>query len=430
MGTYHDGGGGAVTCIHFHVFFHFNYVRMLMKYLIKCPESIVELAYRSPIVCKCVYRSLEPLEQMVVMRLLFLNNFCDQTTFSAWFLRPSDVYGVLKSLTNCRVVLKSNRKLPNSPPDKNIIYRLNTTFQSSLIKSLQQTSFAWQRYDGAFELSLSSDDIEKTYYKRWESILNYVVGAQNAPDLSTRSRVAASYRVSGMMMALCKQIGVLSLKHPVKTPVPVSTSATADDIIDIDGDDDDAAPPSQAASKGFQFVLMDPHSQLWEFLGGILDSLSSKQDEYLAFIELLCTLAMSLPHVLYLRSSLPNNVMKYVDYLQELGMMQCYNSSSCAPGDGTTSDVFTITMIGAYHQSPPSHSTRIENIFTHDHTGVAAQFIIVEPNFKVHAYTDSYLYVVILSKFVQIEYRLPNMVAGTLTRDSTRMAYQHGITCM
>lgn len=55
-------------------------------------------------------------------------------------------------------------------------------------------------------------------------------------------------------------------------------------------------------------------------------------------------------------------------------------------------------------------------------------FIIVETNFKVYAYTDSKLYQAILRLFMREEYKFPNMVAGTLTRESLKEAFRRNIT--
>jgi hypothetical protein len=49
-------------------------------------------------------------------------------------------------------------------------------------------------------------------------------------------------------------------------------------------------------------------------------------------------------------------------------------------------------------------------------------WIIVENNFRVYAYTSRVSAMRILSIFVRLEYRLPNLVVGTITRQSARRA--------
>ena len=55
------------------------------------------------------------------------------------------------------------------------------------------------------------------------------------------------------------------------------------------------------------------------------------------------------------------------------------------------------------------------------------RFLIVQTNFKVFAYTESRLFLAILSLFVNIEMKLPNLVIGALTHKSVRNAFLRGI---
>ena len=57
-----------------------------------------------------------------------------------------------------------------------------------------------------------------------------------------------------------------------------------------------------------------------------------------------------------------------------------------------------------------------------------SQFIIVESNFKVYAYTDSLLYRAILCLFMREDYRFQNLIVGMLTRDSLKEAFKKKIT--
>ena len=56
------------------------------------------------------------------------------------------------------------------------------------------------------------------------------------------------------------------------------------------------------------------------------------------------------------------------------------------------------------------------------------QFIVVESNFKVYAYTDSRLYQAILRLFIREDYRFPNLMVGMLTRESLNEAFRKKIT--
>jgi transcription initiation factor TFIIH subunit 4 len=54
--------------------------------------------------------------------------------------------------------------------------------------------------------------------------------------------------------------------------------------------------------------------------------------------------------------------------------------------------------------------------------------IIIETNFRIYAYTASPLQISILDLFSELEYRTPNLVVGSLTRESLRFVYSKGVT--
>ena len=60
--------------------------------------------------------------------------------------------------------------------------------------------------------------------------------------------------------------------------------------------------------------------------------------------------------------------------------------------------------------------------------GGLALSLIVETNFKLYAFTASLLDARLLSYFVEVQYRLPDMCMGEITRDSAHDAYRAGIT--
>jgi len=53
--------------------------------------------------------------------------------------------------------------------------------------------------------------------------------------------------------------------------------------------------------------------------------------------------------------------------------------------------------------------------------------LIVETNFRIFAYTQSSLHESLLRLFAKVEYKLPNMIVGTLTEDSIKVAINAGI---
>jgi len=58
----------------------------------------------------------------------------------------------------------------------------------------------------------------------------------------------------------------------------------------------------------------------------------------------------------------------------------------------------------------------------------AQGFIILETNYRLYAYTDNPLQTAVLNIFVTLKSRFPNLVVGTVTRDSVKKALSNGIT--
>ncbi|XP_061374051.1 general transcription and DNA repair factor IIH subunit TFB2-like [Gastrolobium bilobum] len=55
-------------------------------------------------------------------------------------------------------------------------------------------------------------------------------------------------------------------------------------------------------------------------------------------------------------------------------------------------------------------------------------FVVVETNFRVYAYSSSKLHCEILRLFSRIEYTLPNLIVGAITKESLYNAFENGIT--
>ncbi|KAH9762203.1 General transcription and DNA repair factor IIH subunit TFB2 [Citrus sinensis] len=55
-------------------------------------------------------------------------------------------------------------------------------------------------------------------------------------------------------------------------------------------------------------------------------------------------------------------------------------------------------------------------------------FVVVETNFRMYAYSTSKLHCEILRLFSKIEYQLPNLIVGAITKESLYNAFENGIT--
>jgi len=71
----------------------------------------------------------------------------------------------------------------------------------------------------------------------------------------------------------------------------------------------------------------------------------------------------------------------------------------------------------------------MQGLLTDSNTPVLSedQFLVVETSFRVYAYTHSDVHVTLLSQFLDLETRLPDLVISLLTRDSMQRAFDKGI---
>jgi transcription initiation factor TFIIH subunit 4 len=115
--------------------------------------------------------------------------------------------------------------------------------------------------------------------------------------------------------------------------------------------------------------------------------------------------------------------------MAEFGLLYCQDRSTFYP-----TQFGAKLLTGLLHERHSSTTTTT----TTTTTTMAAEanepmilddgYIIVETNFRIYAYTSSPLQIKLLSLFVALQYRLPNMVVGMITRQRVREALIKGIT--
>lgn len=165
---------------------------------------------------------------------------------------------------------------------------------------------------------------------------------------------------------------------------------------------------------GFQFLLMSKYSQLWTLILHGLGSYtrSARLSDPVAS-ECLCLLA----HILFDSSLYGHSIRQYTRPQQEMiqDLMVGIGLVHIPPG----SDLFypTAAIQDLLLDSPAKNMNITPKLS-----------LIVEPNYHVYAYTDSRLYLAMVSLFVRIQSNFPSFVAGVLDRDSCLRAFSHGIT--
>ncbi|XP_024951371.2 general transcription and DNA repair factor IIH subunit TFB2 isoform X2 [Citrus sinensis] len=133
--------------------------------------------------------------------------------------------------------------------------------------------------------------------------------------------------------------------------------------------------------SGFQFLLMDTNAQLWYI---VREYISNSQERGINQADL-------------------------ISFLLEL--------SFHVAGEGRKENWFIPTKL----------ATNLSMSLT-DSSARKEGFIVVETNFRMYAYSTSKLHCEILRLFSKVEYQLPNLIVGAITKESLYNAFENGIT--
>lgn len=251
---------------------------------------------------------------------------------------------------------------------------------------------------------VTTHDLERYTLSEWDTIMHFLVGTPNYQD----------------------------------PPAPVVNFVLQTGLVQIDpefrGPEENA--PYVIASKGYEFMLLDTHQQVWHFVSQYLEMIKGQERgvELLreALFFLIC-LSSSRVGEAYPAASLSKDcrVMLFPFSMFGLLKLQKFGSSS-------KSSVFYPTQVALSLVKETSHSASMwalsdkamEDALAHPQPGDSSHLaIIVQSNFTVYAYTTSTLHINMLGLFCEVSTirRLPNMVFMKMTRDSVRSALALGI---
>jgi transcription initiation factor TFIIH subunit 4 len=186
---------------------------------------------------------------------------------------------------------------------------------------------------------------------------------------------------------------------------------------------------------GYEFMLKDIHVQMWIFMLEYIRTLDHagalRQEDILQF---LFQISYCQTNECYAVADLTKTQQLLLGDFTNFGLL--YRAKN-ADRFYTTSLAVNLIFGGsggahahAYAGAAvptPDPSTR-QLVGSGDASHGSDLSVVVETNFKVYAYTTSTLHIAMLSVFVDIVARLPNLAIGFITRESLRSALIHGIS--
>ena len=291
-------------------------------------------------------------------------------------------------------------------------YALTPDFARSLRRAL--TGAGGNRSFGQVAKVPESDcvtipELDEYSRQRWEGILGYMVGSTSIQLLEDEQSVSID-PAPGV-------IELLKAGHLIEVSGTYSRGSAA-----------------KITKEGFAFVLQDINTQVWALLFLYVDNaevFDMDKVDVLAFLFLVSSLELGMA---YSTSTLDETQQRCLSDLVSLGLV--YQATL---GDGVTPAKYfyptrlatTLTSDSATTLSATNTSvgTSLSQKANRSNISAASKgFIVVETNYRVYAYTSSPLQIALLSLFINLRSRHPNLVTGKMSKASIQRAVQAGIT--
>ncbi|XP_020581219.1 RNA polymerase II transcription factor B subunit 2-like isoform X1 [Phalaenopsis equestris] len=335
------------------------------------PAMKLDKLYESTFICEAVLRSLPPLAKKYALQMLFIESPVTAKSFEEWVLPDgfSKHRVAIERLLQLRVFLEIN-----DSRKKDTSYRMNPIFQSSLKKYLVQGgTLSREPMSLGVAVRLPTlEELESYANKQWECFLLQLINSAQAERLTSFS--------SSMIRAF--QRGLLSSRE------------------------NDA---SRLTEHGFQFLLMDTNAQLWYIIREYITTSEERGVDPTDLISFLLELSFHSLGEAYNMNSLTELQSRTVKELADLGVVKLQQ--------GRKESWFIPTKL----------ATNL-SISLSDSSSRKEGFMVVETNFRLYAYSTSKLHSEILRLFSRIEYQLPNLIVGAITKESLYTAFENGIT--
>lgn len=346
--------------------------RNFMEMVAALPAAKLDLLYERHWTCQAVLRSLPPLAKQYVMRLLYVENAVPVKSLQEW-AQPdalSKHQVAIDRLEQLRVILAERKKEVN--------YRMNPKFQKQLRQALS-TGGGPPRdvISGSIAARTPNlEDLDNFAMKQWESVLLQLVSSTSDGPTGPQN---------SFITKVFQRAGLLSLANDKESP----------SITDM----------------GFQFLLMDTNSQLWQLVREYVTTAEDRGTDSSELIGFLLELGFHLVGEAYSVNSLPPVLQKVLEELAALGLVQLQK--------GRSESWYIPTKLASNLSASLSESADWQP---------SEGFVVVETNFKVYAYTSSKLQTEIIRCFARLEYQLPNLVVAALTKESVNTAFGSGIS--
>ncbi|KAM0942272.1 putative transcription factor TFIIH subunit p52/Tfb2, transcription factor Tfb2 [Dioscorea sansibarensis] len=161
--------------------------------------------------------------------------------------------------------------------------------------------------------------------------------------------------------------------------------------------------------NGFQFLLMETNAQLWYIIREYISTAEDRGVDPTDLISFLLELSFHTMGEAYNLNTLTDVQRSAIKDLADLGLVKLQQ--------GRKESWFIPTKL----------ATNL-SVSLSDSSSRKQGFVVVETNFRLYAYSSSKLHCEILRLFSRVEYQLPNLIVGAITKESLYNAFENGIT--
>ncbi|CAN6553038.1 unnamed protein product [Malus baccata var. baccata] len=334
------------------------------------PAMKLDKLYENAFICEAILRSLPPLAKKYVLQMLSVEAPVTAKSMEEWVLPD----GVSKHRVAIDRLIQLRIFTETVDRKREATYTVNPIFQTNL-KKLLVHGVVLPREPMPSNITVrlpSLEDLEAFALEQWECFLLQLI---NSSQIERPSNISSS-----MMKTF--QRGLLSQR-------------------------DREAP--RLTESGFQFLLMDTNAQLWYIIREYISNSEERGLDSADLILFLLELSFHVTGEAYNINTLNERQKNIVKDLADLGLIKLQQ--------GRKDSWFIPTKL----------ATNLSVSLT-DSSSRKQGFVVVETNFRLYAYSTSKLHCEILRLFSRVEYQLPNLIVGAITKESLYSAFENGIT--
>ncbi|XP_026448498.1 general transcription and DNA repair factor IIH subunit TFB2-like [Papaver somniferum] len=334
------------------------------------PALKLDKLYDNTFICEAVLRSLPPLAKKYVLQLLYIDEPVTAKSMEDWVLTD----GVSKHRVAIDRLIQLRVFLEITDRKKETSYRVNPKFQGNLQNYIAHGGvLPRESMSSSITVRLpTAEELDSYALEQWESFLLQLISSGQAEKKTS---------FSPSMMTIFQK-GLLSLREK-------------------------EAP--KLTESGFQFLLMDTNAQLWYIIREYIINSEVRGVDSADLISFLLELSFHATGQAYNMNTLNPTQRSAIKDLADLGLIKLQQ--------GRKEDWFIPTKL----------ATNL-SVSLSDSSSRKQGFVVVETNFRLYAYSASKLHCEILRLFARVEYQLPNLIVGAITKESLYTAFENGIT--